>query len=66
MNDEVLIALGRLEGKMDAMMVSLRAQEAELKKLEERIRELENNRAWMLGAAAVISVIAGLIVRTIK
>jgi hypothetical protein len=66
MNDEVLIALGRLEGKVDAMMTSLRVQEAEMKKLEERIRHLENNRAWMLGAAAVISVIAGLIVKTIQ
>jgi len=65
MNEEVLIALGRLEGKVDAMMTSLRMQEQELKVLEGRIRELEQSRAWMLGAAAVISIIAGFIVKII-
>jgi hypothetical protein len=65
MNEEILLALGRLEGKVDAMMTSMRVQEQELKVLEKRIRELENNRAWMLGAAAVISTIAGLIVKKI-
>lgn len=66
MNEEVLIALGRLEGKVDAMMTSLRVQEQELKVLDKRIRELENSRAWMLGAAAVIAMISGLIVKAIK
>ena len=65
MNEEILLALGRLEGKVDAMMTSMRIQEQELKVLEKRIRELENNRAWMLGAAAVISTIARLIVKKI-
>lgn len=65
MNEEILLALGRLEGKVDAMMTSLRVQEQELKTLEKRIRELEQSRAWMLGAAAVISAIAGFIVKLI-
>lgn len=65
MNEEILLALGRLEGKVDAMMTSLRIQEQELKTLEKRIRELEQSRAWMLGAAAVISAIAGFIVKLI-
>lgn len=63
MNEEILLALGRLEGKVDAMMSALRAQEQELKVLDSRIRELEQSRAWMLGAAAVISIIAGFIVK---
>lgn len=65
MTEEVLIALGRLEGKVDAMMTSLRIQEEELRILENRIRDLEQSRAWMLGAAAIISVIAGFIVKII-
>lgn len=65
MNEEILLALGRLEGKVDAMMAALRTQEQELKVLEKRIRELEQSRAWMLGAAAVISAIAGLVVKHI-
>jgi hypothetical protein len=64
-NEEVLIALGRLEGKVDAMMTSLRVQEQELKVLEKRIRELEQSRAWLLGAAGVVSIIAGLVVKFI-
>lgn len=65
MTEEVLIALGRLEGKVDAMMTSLRIQEEELRILENRIRDLEQSRAWMLGAAAIISIIAGFIVKII-
>ena len=65
MNEEVLIALGRLEGKMDAMMTSLRLQEQELKRMEERVRHLEQSKAWLLGAAAVISLIAGFVVKMI-
>lgn len=65
MNEEILLALGRLEGKVDAMMSSLRIQEQELKTLEKRIRELEQSRAWMLGAAGVIAAIAGFIVKLI-
>lgn len=65
MNEEVLIALGRLEGKVDAMMTSLRLQEQELKRMEERVRHLEQSKAWLLGAAAVISLIAGFVVKMI-
>ena len=66
MNEEILLALGRLEGKVDAMITSLRMQEQELKVLDKRIRELEQSRAWMLGAAAIISVLAGFIVKFVN
>lgn len=65
MNDEVLIALGRLEGKVDALMNALRAQEQEIRRMEERVRHLEQSKAWLLGAAAVISLIAGFVVKII-
>lgn len=65
MNEEILLALGRLEGKVDAMMTSLRLQEQELKSLDKRIRELEQSKAWMLGAAAVISTLTGLVVKVL-
>jgi hypothetical protein len=66
MNEEILLTLGRLEGKVDAMMTSLRMQEQELKILDKRIRELEQSRAWMLGAAAIISILAGFIVKFVN
>jgi len=62
-NEEILLTLGRLEGKVDAMMTSLRMQEQELKVLDKRIRELEQSRAWMLGAAVIISMLVGFIVK---
>lgn len=65
MNEEILIALGRLEGKVDAMMTSLRIQEEELKKLDVRIRELEQSKAWLLGAAAIVSMLVALIIRLV-
>lgn len=66
MNEEILLALGRLEGKVDAMMTSLRIQQEELQRLDVRIRQLEQSKAWLLGAAAVISFLSGLAVRLIK
>lgn len=63
MNEEILLALGRLEGKVDALMTTMRAQEQELKILEKRIRELEQNKFMILGAAGVISMIAGFVVK---
>jgi len=64
-NEEILIALGRLEGKVDAMMTSLRIQEEELKKLDVRIRELEQSKAWLIGAAAIVSMLVALIIRLV-
>lgn len=66
MNEEILLALGRLEGKVDSMMTSLRIQQEELQRLDVRIRHLEQSKAWLLGAAAVISFLSGLVVRLIK
>lgn len=65
MNEEVLIALGRLEGKVDAMMTSLRIQQEELQRLDVRVRDLEQSKAWLLGAAAIISFLAGIVVKFI-
>ena len=65
MNEEVLIALGRLEGKVDAMMTSLRIQQEELQRLDVRVRDLEQSKAWLIGAAAVISFLSGLVVKFI-
>lgn len=65
MNEEVLIALGRLEGKVDSMMTSLRVQQEELQRLDVRVRDLEQSKAWLLGAAAIISFLAGIVVKFI-
>jgi len=59
-NEEILLAL---EGKVDALMTTMRAQEQELKLLEKRIRDLEQHKFMILGGAGVVSLIAGFIVK---
>lgn len=59
MNDELFLALGRLEGKMDALIQMQKVQQEELKTHDERIRILEHARGTFLGAAAVVGAVAG-------
>ncbi len=66
MNEELLLALGRLEGKVDSLITSLAVHDEELQRLENRIRHLENSRSWMLGAAAVIGAVASFLLQFIN
>jgi hypothetical protein len=59
MNDELFLALGRLEGKMDALIQMQHVQQEELKTHDERIRSLEHSRGTFLGASAIIGAVAG-------
>ena len=54
-DNQILLALGRLEGKVDAMLTHQQLQGEELEKHDLRIRKLEQGRSWLLGAAAVIA-----------
>ena len=62
MDNEILIALGRLEGKVDALMTRQAVHDEVLERHDTRLRNLEMSRSWMLGAAAGISVVASFIV----
>jgi hypothetical protein len=57
---EVMLALGRLEGKMDAILQMQRIQEEQLKSHDARLRELEHSRSFMLGAAALVGGIVSV------
>lgn len=54
MNDELFLTLGRLEGKVDALIQMQRVQEDQIKNHEERLRELEHIRSFSMGLAATI------------
>lgn len=54
MNDEILIAIGRLEGKVDSLLQMQQSHTEELDRHEARIRSLESHRSTVLGAAGVI------------
>lgn len=67
--NELLLAVGRLEGKMDSMQADFRDSKANLAKadaalatrddeIESRLRIVESRWAWALGACAVVSMAA--------
>ncbi len=65
MDNEILIALGRLEGKVDALIARQAIHDEELDRHDKRLRDLEQSRAWILGAAAVIGAVAAFIINMI-
>lgn len=54
---ELVLAVGRLEGKMDAI---LSLQETQ-KEHEKRIKSLETSRTWIVGVFAPITLVLGWI-----
>ena len=66
MNEEILVALGRLEGKVDALITRQALIDEELGRQEKRIRTLEQSKSWVLGAAAMVGGAVSLLIRFIK
>jgi hypothetical protein len=54
---EIMLAIGRLEGKVDALLQMQRIQEDQIKLHEERIRDLEHSKSFTLGIAATVGAI---------
>lgn len=54
-NTELLLALGRLEGKVDSLIASDSHHVESFTKHDERLRILENQRSALLGAVSVVS-----------
>lgn len=55
--DDLMLAIGRLEGKVDSILATMRVHHEELKSLDERVSTLEHHRSWILGGAAAISLL---------
>ena len=66
MNEEILVALGRLEGKVDALITRQSLIDEELGRQEKRIRSLEQSKSWVLGAAAMGGAAVSLLVKFLK
>tara|TARA_R100000234_G_scaffold119699_2_gene103375 strand:+ start:4797 stop:5003 length:207 start_codon:yes stop_codon:yes gene_type:complete len=66
MNEEILVALGRLEGKVDALITRQSLVDEELSRQEKRIRTLEQSKSWVLGAAAMVGAAVSLLVKYLK
>lgn len=57
--------IGKLEGKIDALIASLQRQTTDIHEHEQRIRILETSRAWVLGWSSAAAVLVSLIVQYI-
>jgi len=52
---DLLLSLGRLEGKMEALIAITNAHNELIQKHDDRLRELENSRSALIGAVAILS-----------
>jgi len=54
-DQDLLVAIGRLEGKMDALIAITNVHNDMIQKQDERLRELEQSRSALIGAVAILS-----------
>ncbi len=66
MNDELLLALGRLEGKVDALITRQTLHDEELDRMDSRLRKLENSRSWLMGASAAIGASMSFLIQWLR
>ena len=63
---ELLLAIGRLEGKVDALMASHQNLEVDLRSLGKRVSSLEKERSKLYGAGVVLAFIGSGVVWAIS
>jgi TolA-binding protein len=54
---EMMLAIGRLEGKVDTLIQLQRMQEEQIKNHEDRLRQLEHSKSYAMGIAAAIGAV---------
>ena len=64
-HDELFLAIGRLEGKVDSLLAMQGHQQEELKEHDNRIRVLEHAKGQIMGYAAAIGAGMSMIVNYI-
>jgi cystathionine beta-lyase family protein involved in aluminum resistance len=60
-HDELFLAIGRLEGKLDSLIAMQGKQGDELKDHDIRIRNLEQSKSHFIGYAAAAGGLLGLV-----
>lgn len=58
---EIMLAIGRLEGKVDTLIQMQRIQEEQIKNHEDRLRQLEHSKSYAMGIAAAVGAIISTI-----
>jgi hypothetical protein len=59
-HDELFLAIGRLEGKVDSLLAMQGHQQEELKDHDTRLRNLEHARGYVMGVSAAIGAIVSV------
>ena len=62
-SDEILRALGRIEGELKAQGVQISNGLAEIRALSERVRTIEFRNAWLGGAWAGLATVCAYLFR---
>ena len=62
----IMLAIGRLEGKVDSLLGRQDELQTAIQRLEGRVHELEGHKHRMLGAAAVIGGLVAFATRFVK
>lgn len=62
---EVMLAIGRLEGKLDSILQMRDEQQQEIREFDKRIRGLEHMKALIIGGAGAVSALTSLVINLI-
>lgn len=61
-HDQLFLALGRLEGKVDSILTFNTKLEEQIQAHDERIRHLEHHKHFVLGIAGIIGAGASAVI----
>lgn len=62
---ELMLAIGRLEGKMDALIKSNERLQSDIKDLSRRVNTLEKERSRLYGAGFILALVGSGIMWTV-
>lgn len=68
MNDtpgDIMLALGRLEGKVDAIIAQQVRTQEDIDQLDHRVRSLESSKALLFGGCTAIGAVASYLVNLV-
>ena len=58
---DLMLAIGRLDGKMDALIKAYESLQGDIKSLSRRVNTLEKERSRLYGAGFIVAVIGSAI-----
>ena len=62
-DEDIKYVLGRLEGKVDALISVIKQLTQDLQEHEKRIRVLETSKAWILGWSSAAAILVSVIIQ---